>query len=357
MKNIKFTNPDAAPITFTAPETEAAYRADPRVNQSLLKKMAEKGPYVLWEDKESEPTLAMQAGSICDMECTWPAGSVSETYATVDEGLMPSDTLVKICQYLVERLDEKMTVTEALVLEACESENYGGTWKPQTKMDKIKACIPYLKQLVFAKGKTIVSKETMDKGMNAAMSLKTHEATKGLFVNDNPNLKYYFQLPVFGVIEDVECKALLDLVIVDLVNKTIYIYDIKTMAGDTIKFQYNVRSFRYDIQAAHYAALVSYAVNKETGENWDVKYNFAVESSTHAGTPVVYTTDNTFLLGGWKGVPEVIVNGQVLRGSYPGVLELIAQYKEYMSHEGDTRHVAVRNNNHILPLKWNYTTY
>ena len=90
----------------------------------------------------------------------------------------------------------------------------------------------------------------------------------------------------------------LDLVIVakDDDGNILYVepIDLKTMAGDTLKFISSLKSWRYDIQAAWYTeALESPSSTFRNIYNQDITgkiklFKFIVESSTDQGQPLVY---------------------------------------------------------------------
>lgn len=359
MKNINLFGEAAPLMNYTSPETEQKYRDDSRLNQSKLKDMIKEGPKVLWAENESKtPTTAQLVGLIADMECTWTPGSVDEHFATLD-AQPPSDTLTAICNFVVEEaVTTGMDVYDTeLIIAGCDEMEYGSKWKKETRINKVLECSEYIEALQNAHGKVVVGNDEMSRGMAAAMSLKTHAATSFLFENKAKNKRYYYQVPIFGDVMGVDCKGLLDIVVIDFDAKTIHIYDVKTMAGATDIFQFSARQWRYDFQAAFYMALV----NNIKPEGWTMKFSFAVESSTIPGIPLIYHTADSFIKGGYVGRKaltttfnndEYVVQKEVL-----GVQQAIALYKDYMTRPGEERRKTIIDNNHNLNLEWNYTTY
>lgn len=360
MKNINIFDKNAPLINYTSDETEQLYRDDERVNQSLLKQMDKKGPNVLWSEQESISSSAFSVGTICDIECTRPAGTLDKYYTTLDKSTFPSPALQEICKYIVERLDTDFKITQQLVDDACVNAGekpYGKSYKPETRLANVKACSEYMKQLVFSKDKTIVDNEIMQKGLDAAISLKTSNITSFLFNNTNKNKRYYYQLPIFGNVLGVESKGLLDICIVDFEAKSVHIYDVKTLEGDTAKFQYGAKRYGYYIQAVHYCAIINDMLKEAGLTDWQILFSFAVESSTYAGVPLIYNTAKSFLDVGYNGLKEVTANGILVAPAVKGLRQLIYDYKYYMKNEGDNRRRVVQENNQILNLEWNYTAY
>jgi hypothetical protein len=115
----------------------------------------------------------------------------------------------------------------------------------------------------------------------------------------------YYQFPIYFDYREVKCKALLDMVVVvrnqegKILNVTGI--DLKTMAGNTHKFNYSMFTRRYDIQAAWYSlALADYfAIDLESASM--KPFMFVVESTTFVGKPLVYTLAESLLNIGKNG--------------------------------------------------------
>lgn len=110
---------------------------------------------------------------------------------------------------------------------------------------------------------------------------------------------------------DLPAKALLDRIIVDHTNKTIYPVDIKTTDGPVGSFPKKIMTFRYDIQAAWYTeAMKQWVIDKKIEDYEITPFAFVVENSgDYIGRPLVWELSKQDLkvarLGIENGVPGI----------------------------------------------------
>ena len=90
----------------------------------------------------------------------------------------------------------------------------------------------------------------------------------------------YFQLPLYWNYNDVSCKGLLDLLIVEHAKKTIYYVDIKFTMIETIEQWFRVASDKkYNFQMAWYKEGIESHFENLIQQGYKVKMRWMVLSS------------------------------------------------------------------------------
>lgn len=333
-------------IIRTPKEQVDAYFESERISQSELKLLA-KG---LRKHKEGfKTTDAMNIGSAVDVILTGAPGQFEEEFYVSNVEQAPSDTEKEIVDLTFtlllddgiepEQMDNLPVHREHVEMAIQDTDWYKGKPGEKRTVGLMEKCNEYFRDKIAAYGRKILSQAEKNTIDSVVMSLKTNEETKKYFdeevQREFTNMDFYYQLPVYFTYKGQECKALLDLMIVvkNDEGKVISILgcDLKTMEGDTLNFRWNVKKFRYDIQAAWYIrAMQEWA--KQNGH--DVKavkndFNFIVESTTYADCPLVYVLDSTGTQLGFHGDPGMYKDGIELRKPLKGVNELFDEYLWY----------------------------
>ena len=132
---------------------------------------------------------------------------------------------------------------------AIEQHDWQRNWKMETKVAKIiESCSSYFNDLKASYGKQILSSEQNSRIHNIVNSLRLNIRTRRFFDRENQasmpsNIEFYYQLPIYFEYEGIQCKALLDLVVVvrdeEGIITDIFPYDLKTMAGNTKYFLFS----------------------------------------------------------------------------------------------------------------------
>lgn len=201
-----------------------------------------------------------------------------------------------------------------LILEACNNHSYQSNWKDETRVNKIIENFPYWEELVESNGKTILTIE--DKALidTIVNNLLNHEAIKFYFNNFADGIEIINQLHIDFEIDGVECKALLDGVIIDRNNKTLLPYDIKTTGDKVINFPRAMRKHHYQIQAAWYMEALKQWKDKSTEfKDYNIlNFEFIVESTTEPGFPKRFYCSDDLLHIGKYGRPEIRYTGEIM---------------------------------------------
>lgn len=212
---------------------------------------------------------------------------------------------------------------------------------------------PYLRQLIDADGRTIVSKEQQEIADIVVYNFKNSDKTGVIF--DSPYYESIYQVPLCWIEEGMMCKGLPDVVLIDREERTLTLVDIKTTAISMDRFKtHEIRSKGYHIQAAYYLSGLQHLVNGTLVnqeyfkgldvQGYTVKDSFlAVESTTNPGRPELMKLGPTLLYEGKHGVmrkldvdlrtvPAVMrPHYRALKRQYKkrGYLQMLLNYKEH----------------------------
>ena len=202
----------------------------------------------------------------------------------------------------------------------------------------------------------ILSQEEYDIISQIVMSLRTNEYT-AMYFQQSSNTEIQYQVDIYFDYEGVECKALLDMVIINHQDNTIQPIDIKTMGEDTLNFASSLRKRRYDIQAAFYTEALKSVYPGYT----ILPFKFIVESTTNIGNPIVYTLDESLLEIGKFGRPQIYLSGEVSENGsvkrygrldeIKGFHQLIELYKYYTDNGFEIDQI-VKERQAELSLDW-----
>jgi hypothetical protein len=182
----------------------------------------------------------------------------------------------------------------------------------------------YYRQLRDSYGKIVIEPSDVEKAQAIVNELNSNEFTRDIMTISNSDEKYkvHRQLPIIGKFEvdgmDFPLKCLLDMLVIDYVNKTITIYDLKTVWDNEREFTQNYFKYKYYIQMAVYFYLVvQWKKTQEELKDFGVYYpRFIAVDSNNYKSPLIYTTNSANFDQG--------MNGFFIRGKYyPGVTKAI----------------------------------
>jgi len=315
-------------IITTRNKVQEYFDAD-ALNQSTFK-LLEKGlDYMLAtiakREKDNEENKALPdyfiIGNAVDLILTGEDGEFEEAFYVSRLDKMPSDAEKEITEHVFNSVDLFAGVVTMdnygeQILEACNTFNWQANWKAETRVNKIiEKCDTYFQELLMSTGKEIISTEMNERIGNIVNSLKSHPRTSKYFdreaQEDRLDVEFYYQLPIYFKYKGQDCKALMDLCIVgkDSSGNIVFIdpIDVKTMSGYTFDFAGNLRTHRYDMQAAWYIQ----ALQSHFGVETDIirPFKFVVESTTNIGNPLVFELNEETLALGRDGRPGGMIQG------------------------------------------------
>ncbi len=349
---------------------EQEYRAYPAISQSQLKLLL--GPDPSLFNTVREPELYFEEkkhfiiGDAVDCQLTRPIKEFNNKFHVSNIQNKPSDTIKSIINQVYDHVKEIhgreiLTIDRYpnAILDSCNDHEYQSRWNDQTRINKVVEAYEYWEDLKSAEGKTVLSSEENDLISQIVMSIRTSPNTSKYF-QTSKDVEVLYQLAIYFPCQGVDCKALLDMVVINHKEKTIQPIDIKTMGDQSIYFPKSLRQRRYDIQAAFYTEALK---SKKVYDTYEIlPFKFIVESTVKPGNPLVFKCDKTLLEIGKLGRSAIRLSGvsetRLVDTYYgriepiKGFIELLEDYKWYMEHGFETPRVIVAREGE-LDINWN----
>jgi hypothetical protein len=182
----------------------------------------------------------------------------------------------------------------------------------------------YWRELKESNGKIILSDDLSQIINQITNSLLTHPHTANLFkdktgFNGEREVDIVYQFPIYFRIGDVYCKALLDMIRIDHINKVIYPIDIKTTKEYITNFNRDIKRWRYDIQASFYTTAIllnlTQLVTHIDHHLFDYRVAnlaFIAESTKKPGVPLIFPLTDKAIQRGLRGDEECFGWSQAL---------------------------------------------
>ena len=349
------------------------YYTNPAISQSQLKLLLGPDPSIF--NTIQEPDLYFEEkkhfiiGNGVDIQLTQSLEAFNEKFHVSNIQNKPSDTIKSIINQVYDHVKEVYPNIETIqnynnaILDSCNDHNYQPNWKDSTRVAKVVEAWEYWEDLKAAEGKQILSQEENDLISQIVMSIRSNSVTGPYFI-PQPNQEILYQYPIYFSYNNVDCKALLDMVIIDHDKKTIQPIDIKTMGDQTLYFPKSLRQRRYDIQAAFYTqALFQWWIDNDRYTDYRIlNFKFIVESTTNPGNPLVFTCDEELLkIGNFgresfrlKGVSSIKLIDMYYgkTDEVKGFNQLIEDYKWYLENGFEKKREIVEAQGEFQ-INWN----
>ena len=337
------------------------YRDSPAIDQSSLKKLLS-GMKEFLSEREEKITEPMIIGSAVDTILTGEEGDFEELFY-ISSCPKPSDLLCSILQEVLDRSQDKQLPLEdnqQILEEVIEAFSYQPNWKIATRVNKVLENAAYYESLQKSLDKVVISEEQLSIITSIVDSLRTNMITESFFAREkyanNLNWDIYYQLPIYWSYQGIDCKGLLDIVIVrkeEGIVKDVIPIDLKIIMDKVLNFHNNARLRRYDIQGSYYTdgLLLSNSLPFEVNENTIRNFKFVVESYTETGTPLLLESSDEFLEIGRNGLPEIVIDGRVVRQEILGYRQLLELYS-YYQEQGWQEEKLIYDSNGVLVLDW-----
>lgn len=200
------------------------------------------------------------------------------------------------------------TLKEPLLLSASQ-EGYGGSWTEDRIWNSLLKLEVFYEDLWKAKGKTIISRVDYERIQHQVEMVKSHPFTSHIVKSWTG-----FQVPNYFSYNGIEAKRLYD-----AVSET-GLYDIKYTNGSVKDFNFSLRKFRYDIQAAWY----SY--------HQDFPLQFLVVSHVTNEPPLLYTLSLKDLTVAFDGISKGTSTEFIEDMRVPGIKQIINNYNWHLSN-------------------------
>lgn len=307
------------------------YRRHPGLNQSFLKDVLKNTV-----ETELEINQAITDGTIIDSMMLTPE-LFQQDYLIMDVEV-PSEQIKKTIDAVAPgALFTGMDDNREALLQAFRSIS-AVKWSDNTVyMKLVSEGQPYWDALISARGKQVISTAQYD-NYRAVFNHLLTGPTRPYLLPEPPvsilmQVPIYFDYEVFELDASFQCKALLDIVLLDEKNKEVRCVDVKVTQGSTRYWPSIARKLRYDIQAAWYCE----ALAKQYPDYKVLNPVYLVESVTSPGKPMAYQFTDLDLKSGKHGVQ--LHRGfahfyskhsdnvmQSIKKEYPGFLEALRIY-------------------------------
>lgn len=342
-----------------------SYRNNPAINQSLLVALSKGVGSFKFQDKEEFTPDPLLIGSAVDCLLTTPEEFESRFYIS---DLNFTSGVAKLIKTVYDEVDKPaygINHYEDRLMEEAVLQDYGQSWKPETVWKKIVEQESLWNALCISEGKEMISKSQLPIIDFCVTNLKTHPFTSKII-----GIKGEYQKEIYFKHRGLDCKALLDKVIVnntaiDLIigdiivpPKSILPIDIKT-TGESVKmFPKSFRKYRLDTQASWYML----ALKKIYPDFTILPLAFVVTSTSTKEAPLIYVTQwNDLYIGKYGGkIGKKRIRPYKKYNSKPDILgyeQMIDLYLEQLSLPEDVRfkydYFIYKNNGIIEKSMWN----
>lgn len=286
--------------------TEPEYREMPELSYSTLAKY-ERGGFnsiKTLQDKVESPSLLY--GGCVDTYLTDGVDAFNEKYFVA---IFPElkDSEIAVIKSIFAKTNGLIIwskVTNDTILEAIDECNYQPNWRPETRLKNIKEKgEEYYNLLVLSKDKVLISQEMYEDVLAAVDVLKSSEATRWFFAENNPfeNVERLYQLKFNTVLNGIGYRCMFDELIVNYDDKTIQPIDLKTSYKNEYDFYKSFVEWSYQIQNRLYVRILQENIKKDPFFK-DFKilpYKDIVVCKTSLN-PLVWDCDFTFAVGTLK---------------------------------------------------------
>lgn len=286
--------------------TEEEYRQMPELSYSTLAKY-ERGGFSsikTLNDKVESPSLLY--GSCVDTYLTDGVDAFNERFMVA---IFPElkDSEISVIKSIFATTDGLFTwdkVSNDIILQAIDDCKFQPNWRPETRLKVIKEKgEEYYNLLVLAKDKTLISQELYEEVLAAVDALRSSEATKWFFADDNPfeNVERLYQLKFSAELDGVGYRCMFDELIVNYDDKTIQPIDLKTSYKNEYDFYKSFVEWSYQIQNRLYVRILQENIKKDDFfKNFKIlPYKDIVVCKTSLN-PLVWDCDFTFAVGTLK---------------------------------------------------------
>jgi hypothetical protein len=303
--------------------SEEEYRADPAYSYSTIAKFDREGFEKLDTlfDKVESPSLLF--GSCVDTLLTDGQEAFDSRFFVADFPEI-ADNVKKIVDNIFREFSDKYITLDKVpdkdIIFITEMLDYQKNWKPETRAKVIREKgSEYYNLLYLAGDKTVITSNFYADVLACIEELKTSEATKWYFQDDDPfddSIERLYQLKFKGEYEGISLRIMMDLALVDHQNKIIYPCDLKTSYKEEYNFFKSFIDWKYYIQAQLYWEILRQNLDKDPYFK-DFKladYRFIVVCNrtrnplvweyydTRRETDMVYGKDRQLKLKNWRKI-------------------------------------------------------
>lgn len=317
------------------------YRESKALSQSELKLLLNGKQYYLDNKDKKIDTSSMRLGTIIDDYITlgvefWDKYQVIKNKKPKDKLGIIVDILIE--QYFSLYKDLKHEDLNQLpisdIVSICRKVEYYNNYKNDTLKQKIiENCNDYYKEVISYNHRNceFITQKELDLAEKTKFNVKNILSNyfHNLFESSTYNIEY--QKIVYFKIDNIECKAMMDIVITDTLKNTIHIIDLKTTSDYIYNYHQSIKKYRYDIQQAFYR-------NSINENKYEIKcYNLVIPTITNEYPILFQFSDDLLFIGkyGENRYKEVAKNEKILDYRILGFIDLFKKYKEILHQDYD----------------------
>lgn len=250
--------------------SEPEYRADPALSYSTLRKYEETGFNNLDNLFEKIETPSLTFGSAVDCIITGCREEFEERFMVAEYPSVP-DSVMKVVKDVFREFSATHSSLDSIpdseIIHRATSLGYQPNWKPETRAKVIKEKGEDYYNLLFVAGdRTVLDTKTYQDVCNAVRALKTSEATKFYFEDNNPfdlDVWRHYQLKFKGEFRGIVYRNMADLLVVNYKEKWILPIDLKTSSHTEWDFYKSFIDWKYQIQARLYWRIIRQNLDKD----------------------------------------------------------------------------------------------
>lgn len=246
--------------------TELEYRADPALSYSQISHFEKGGGFdSLSTLRDHLETPSLTFGSAVDCIITEGMDEFNDRFLVIDNNLDSEVTSIikELYNQYKDLYDSFSNIPVEYVSDTAQRMGFwpATKWSAQARYNGLlkKGNIEeYWNILVSAENKTVINIETFNKVLACVEALKTSEATKLYFGDEQKpeGIDVFYQLKFKGVLHGVNYRCMMDAILIDHNNKTIRPIDLKTSSKKEWNFAKSFIEFMYSIQARLYTRLL-----------------------------------------------------------------------------------------------------
>lgn len=309
--------------------TEAEYRAEKCASYSALSRLSN-NDFSIFDKEDTKFSKGLSLGSVVDKMIFEPDFNVYNEYNIVEyvPDFSGSTAIDQLLNHIKENgLEFNDTQLEELNTLSKDLNLWRGTKNDELRINNINTDnfwhgVNYLK--LEKNNKPFLLSGDLMIAFKMVEVLKTYKYTKDIF-NPSDKFEYIYQGKILFEANGMKMKSMLDIMIVDHVNKIIYPKDLKT--GESRNFYQNFNRFHYPMQSSAYTLAIKSLINStpELKEYKVGKFEFIYISRESINTPMIFEMHNLYTemgITGWTSANGV---------RYKGIIELLDDYNWHLS--------------------------
>ena len=278
---------------------EEIYRADEAHSYSTIAKFHREGFEKLSSlyDKVDSPSLRW--GSALDTLLTDGEIAFNERFIVACFPDIP-DSQINVIKTIFKNTEGKpwkelKTDDFSSAIDECK---FQPNWRPETRVKVLKENgEQYYNLMVLASGKTILTSEEYNDVITCVDLLKTSDATKWYFQEDDPfddSIERLYQLKFKGEYEGIPLRIMADLIVVNHDTKEIIPCDLKSTKS-IITFNNSFYKCSYYIQAQLYTYILQQVIKQDSYfKDFKIKSYKFIAIDRHLKQPVVFDYSDNF---------------------------------------------------------------